>query len=114
MRWVRCEKVGFVSTFEIDGEIKFEHGQWTGPDSERSSNWRELRNLKQVAERVVKAEDYRGIKVSNFTDNTTTKSAFWTGMSKPSLLSEFVLELHEPEMSHDLTLYVIPTWVGNG
>jgi hypothetical protein len=98
---------GFGATFQVNGQILFEYGQWTTEDAENSSNWRELNNLVLALERLLKENKLRGSEIFVFTYNATAESAFWKGTSTSEMLFELVLRLRELELEYDLILHVV-------
>jgi hypothetical protein len=99
---------GFGATFQLNGQILYEYGQWTTEDSENSSNcWRELNNLVLALERLLNENKLRGSEIFIFTDNSTAEAAFWKGTSQSEKLFELVLWLREMELEHDLILHVV-------
>jgi hypothetical protein len=99
---------GFGATIQIGDEIIYEYGQWTQEVTEtKSSNWRELNNLVETLERVVKEYNLEGSEIFIFTDNTTAEAAFWKGTSRSKTLFELVLRLKILEMDYGLILHVV-------
>jgi hypothetical protein len=99
---------GFGATIQIGEDIIYEYGQWSSETTEtKSSNWRELNNLVEALERVVKKYNLEGAEIFIFTDNTTAKAAFWKGTSKSKTLFELVLRLKRLEMEYGLILHVV-------
>jgi hypothetical protein len=99
---------GFGATIQIGNEIVYEYGQWSSEVTEtKSSNWRELNNLVEALERIVKEYDLSGSEIFIFTDNTTAEAAFWKGTSKSKTLFELVLRLKILELECGLILHVI-------
>jgi hypothetical protein len=97
---------GFGATIQIGDEILYEYGQWSTEVTEtKSSNWRELNNLVETLERVVKEYELAGSKIFIFTDNTTAEAAFWKGTSRSKTLFELILCLKVLEMEHGLILH---------
>jgi hypothetical protein len=99
---------GFGATIQIGEEIIYEYGQWSSEVTEtKSSNWRELNNLVEALERIVKEYALEGSEIFIFTDNTTAEAAFWKGTSKSKTLFELVLRLKVLELDYGLILHVI-------
>lgn len=97
----------FGSSFEKDQHIEFEYGQWCTESSERSSNWRELKNVVEAVRSFVEKHDLLGAEIFIFTDNSTAEGAFWKGTSSSRRLFELVLELRELQMRRGLHLHVV-------
>jgi hypothetical protein len=98
---------GFGATFQVNGQILFEYGQWMTEGSEQLSNWQELNNLVLALERLLRENKMRGSEIFIFTDNGTTKSAFWKGTSTSKLLFELVLRMRVMKLEYDLILHVV-------
>lgn len=117
-----ASKHGFGSSIELpDKSIIWRHGQWrleeeyqkTKPEDgpslmeERSSNYRELRNLVEVLESAFNEGLLLSREVFMFTDNSTAESAFFKGTSSSELLFELVLRLRKLEMSGQCVIHMI-------
>jgi len=98
---------GFGITLEINGEVYYEYGQWNEVADNRSSNWREAKNLLEGLRRAISDHELNGLEIFIFTDNTTAEATFWKGWSKNKSLSNIVLELRKLEMQYDVQLHVI-------
>jgi hypothetical protein len=99
---------GFGATIQIGDKFIYQYGQWSQEVTEtKSSNWRELNNLVEALEGVVKQYDLDGSKIFISTDKTTAEAAFWKGSSRSKTLFELVLRLKVLEMEHDVMLHVV-------
>jgi len=76
------------SSFEKNGYVEFEYGQWCTKSSEESSNWRELKNVVEAIKGFVKRHELQGSEIFIFTDNSTAEAAFWKGLSTSEKLFE--------------------------
>jgi hypothetical protein len=100
--------LGFGATIQIGDSIWYEYGQWSEEVvEERSSNWRDLTNLVEFLERLVKEHKLGGSEIFIFTDNDTSEAAFWKGTSSSPLLFDLVLRLRKLEMDSHLILHVV-------
>jgi len=98
---------GFGFTLELDGHVYYSYGQWDDRAEDRSSNWREAKNLLESLRRAVEDHHLQGLELFVFTDNTTAESTFWKGWSKDKLLSGIILKMRKLEMEFDLLLHSI-------
>jgi len=101
-----ASEAGFGRTLQVDGVVYYECGQWGEYADNKSSNWREARNLLDGLRRALEAHPCRGLEVFIFTDNTTAESVYWKGYSSNRELSEIVLGMRLLEMEYDLVLHV--------
>ena len=124
-----ASKQGFGASIEMpDKSIHWRFGQWRlddepylGPDlsrgepaweggshrKEKSSNYRELRNLVEALEDALDKGLLDGREIFMFTDNSTAESAFFKGTSSSELLFDLVLRLRKIEMTGRCVLHVI-------
>ena len=121
MRRVRCREMigvfygfgdasrdGFGTTFRHQsGNTEFRFGQWCTEESERSSNYRELKNLVELIEERVATGELRGCEMFLFTDNSTAESVYCKGNSSSRLLFDLVLRLRKLAFEGDLLLHVV-------
>jgi hypothetical protein len=56
---------------------------------------------------LVSEHDMRGCNIFIFTNNSTTKAAFWKGISQSEALHDLVLCLKVLELKHAITLHVV-------
>jgi hypothetical protein len=86
--------LAFGTTIQIGDKIWYEYGQWSSEVvEEKSSNWREFTNLVEFLENAILRHKLEGSELFIFTDNSTSESAFWKGMSSSPLTFELVLRL---------------------
>jgi hypothetical protein len=91
-----------------DGVIFYRQGLWKWTIiKERSSNYRELRNLVDGLERAAEKGLLDGTEVWMFTDNTTAEAAFFRGSSKSRELHKLVLCLRVLEMKLGVRIWVV-------
>ena len=117
-----ASKQGFGSTIVTpDQAIHWTAGHWTleeeqrnlqsgeGPTliQERSSNYRELRNLVQELEKAFDKGLLDDREVFMFTDNSTAESAYFKGSSKSELLFGLVLRVRKIEMSGRCKIHMV-------
>ena len=101
-------KSGFGATFEDqNGNIWFRLGVWGDDTSDRSSNWRELANLVEALEAKAQDENFRGIEIFLFTDNSTAEAAFYKGASSSKRLFDLILRLKKLELAVGCLFHVI-------
>ena len=101
-------KSGFGATFEDDdGNIWFRLGVWGDDANDLSSNWRELANLVEALEARAEDENFRGIEIFLFTDNSMGEAAFYKGTSSSKRLFELVLRLKKLELSIGCVFHLI-------
>ena len=74
---------------------------------EESSNYRELRNLVEMIEALVKDGTLKGHELFMFTDNSTAESAFFKGTSSSEKLFNLVLRLRRIEMEGHLFIHLV-------
>ena len=98
---------GFGYAVDIDGKLYDEFGEWKAAICEQSSNYRELRNLKNAVERLAKENLLEDAELFLFTDNFVAERAYYNGGSSQSkYLDALVFELWDLQMHHDFDLYV--------
>jgi hypothetical protein len=118
-----ASKQGFGSTIVTpDGKIHWTSGHWTLDQEqqsaehvdgarpivyERSSNYRELRNLVEELEKAYKKGLLDDREIFMFTDNSTAESAYFKGTSSSELLFGLVLHLRKIEMSGKCILHMV-------
>ena len=117
-----ASKHGFGASIELpDKSIIWRFGQWrleeefarTNPVNglsfmeERSSNYRELRNLVEALESAYLDGLLRNREIFMFTDNSTAEAAFFKGTSSSELLFDLVLRLRKIEMTGDCIIHMI-------
>jgi hypothetical protein len=99
--------VGFSLDIEVKGELLFQHGRWCDATAEATSNYRELKNLLDGLEEMVRSGRVKDAEVFLFTDNSTAEAVFYRGNSSSRPLFELMLRLRKVEMDGGLNLGVI-------
>ena len=115
-----ASKSGFGASIELpDKSIVWRFGQWTLEQEqeeahpglsfikERSSNYRELRNLVEALEGAHTEGLLSDREVFMFTDNSTAESAYFKGISTSEDLFELVLRLRKLEMTGDCIIHMV-------
>lgn len=98
---------GFGYAVDVDGRLYDEYGSWNSAISEQSSNYRELRNLKNAVQRLALEGVLSDAELYLFTDNYVAERAYYNGGSSNSKhLDALVFELWDLQMYHDFDLYV--------
>ena len=91
---------------DSDGHVGFRFGTWDHTSSDKSSNYREMRNLVETLEAMASEGELAGYELFLFTDNSTAESAFFKGSSSSKDLFELVLRLQKLEMNQSCRIYV--------
>jgi hypothetical protein len=99
--------VRFILDIEVKDELVFRHGHWCDAMAEASSNYRELKNLVDGLEEMVRLGRVKDAEVFLVTDNTTAEAVFYRGNSTTRPLFELMLRLRKVEMDGGLNLRVI-------
>jgi hypothetical protein len=99
--------VGFILDMEVKGRLFYRHGHWCDATAEASSNYRELKNLVDGLEELVRSGRVKDAEVFLFTDNSTAEAVFYRGNSTSRPLFELMLRLRKVEMDGGLNLRVI-------
>lgn len=117
-----ASKQGFGASIEFpDKNLFWKFGQWRLRDEqivlaggrgisfieERSSNYRELRNLVETLEEVDRKGLLLNREVFMFTDNSTAESAFFRGTSSSKHLFNLILRLRKIEMAGSCQIHMI-------
>ena len=76
-------------------------------DEDKSSNYRELRNLANTVEEEATEGHLTNGELWLFTDNSTAESCFFRVGSSSKLLHELVLRLRKAEMKYGFTLHMV-------
>ena len=79
--------MGFMLDMEVEGDLFFHHGHWCDATAEASSNYRELKNLVEGLEELVRSGRVKDAEVFLFTDNSTAEAVFYRGTAHPGLSS---------------------------
>jgi hypothetical protein len=116
-----ASKEGFGASIQLPNHnIVWRFGQWRLKDEqilhqgvemnmikERSSNYRELRNLVEAIEQVFKDGLLNHCELFMFTDNSTAEAAYFKGTSSSRDLFDLVLRLRAIEMTGLCMLHVV-------
>ncbi len=98
---------GFGASWESDKGISFRMGIWSEEvNKDKSSNFRELKNLVETLELMGKNDELNGVEIFFFTDNSTAERAFYKGSSSSKLLHELVSRLKNLEMYVGCKIYL--------
>jgi hypothetical protein len=99
---------GLGSSIQLaNGSIFIRCGMWGSDTEDRSSNYRELRNLVDSVEAGIASGDLQGAELFLFTDNRTAEGASYRGNSDNKHLFELVVRLRCLDMSSSLHLHLI-------
>jgi hypothetical protein len=93
--------------FDKLDNVKYRHGEWSVWVSEKSSNYRELRNLVELVEEAVQDGSLDDTELFLFTDNTTAEYAYYKGNSSNKDLFELVERLHSLTMDGRAIIHII-------
>ena len=97
---------GFGATIHLGDDLQFRYGQWVTAISEKSSNYRELRNLVDTLEGLCENGNLKGCELFLFTDNLVAEYAYYKGSSSSRMLFDLVLRMRKLQMDGDLILHV--------
>lgn len=99
---------GFGGTMG-DGEqdVTYRMGIWGRDAEDKSSNYRELRNLVEHVESEATKGNLSNTELFIFTDNSTAEGAFYRNNSSSKLLHELVVRLRLVEIEHSVIIHVI-------
>jgi hypothetical protein len=98
---------GFTMQEQTSDRVHYRFGQWCNDVSEATSNYRELVNLVDRLETMVRKEKLMGSEVYLFTDNSTAEAVYYKGNSSSPKLFELIVRLRQLEMEGGLILHVI-------
>lgn len=98
---------GFGASVGLPHGIQGRFGIWGRDEEDKSSNYRESKNLVDTVEEEVYAGRLNQAELWLFTDNSTAASCFVKGSSTLELLHELILRLRELEMRADLKLFLV-------
>ena len=98
---------GFGSSWEVDKQVNYRFGVWGRDNVDKSSNYRELRNLVETLEEIAQKQGLHGVEIYFFTDNSTAEAAFHKGSSTSELLHELVTRLRLLEMERGCKIHLI-------
>ena len=98
---------GFGSSVGLPHGVQGRFGIWGKDEEDKSSNYRELKNLVETVEEEVSVGRLDKAELWLFTDNSTAESCFAKGSSTSELLHELILRLRRMEMSAGLKLFLV-------
>jgi hypothetical protein len=82
-------------------------GFWCSEISERSSNYREFRNLVEHIRQEAKLGRLAGLEVWIYTDNQVTESVWYNGTTTERSLFELILDLRQQAIEGNFVLHVV-------
>ena len=97
----------FGGVLQIGNTINFQYGQWSSKISEKSSNYRKLRNLVETLEGLYLKRKLSNCKICLLTDNIVADYAFYKGSSSSKRLFELILQLRRLEIERSLIIHLI-------
>ncbi len=95
-------------------ELRYRVGIWTAEEEEESSNFKELCNLVETAEKEAEAGRLRNCEFFLFTDNLVAESCYYCGSSSSPKLHSLVLLLRVLEMRFGMRVLVVNMSHDNG
>ena len=101
---------GFGASFVKAGDedkIYFRYGRWGSDLDASSSNFRELNNLVESLEDIVKEQNLGGVEIYVFTDNSTAEAAFYKGSSSVKTLFNLILRLKNLEVKAGVKIVMV-------
>jgi hypothetical protein len=102
-----ASSAGFGSTMMRPRGIHGRFGLWGKDKEDKSSNYRELRNLVETVEEEAREGYLKDSKLWLFTDNSMAESCFFKGGSTSKLLHELILRLKKAEIQHGFILHMV-------
>ena len=96
---------GFGSMWGEEDSLAYRVGVW-GSESNRSSNFRELKNLLDTLDKM-KESNLAGVEVYMFTDNSTSEAAYYKGSSTSKDLHAMVGKLWAIELEEGCKINVV-------
>ena len=109
-----ASSTGFGSTMMRPRGIHGRFGLWGKDEEDKSSNYRELRNLVEMVEEEAREGYLKDSELWLFTDNSMAESCFFKGGSTSKLLHELILRLKKTEIQHCFILHMVHaagTWM---
>jgi hypothetical protein len=103
---------GFGSTVQCPSGVHSRFGLWGKDKEDKSSNYRELRNLVETVEEEAGKSYLKNSKLWLFMDISTAKSCFYKGGSSSKLLHELILRLKKAKICHGFVLYLVHAVAG--
>ena len=98
---------GFGATVERADGVHGRFGLWGKDADDKSSNYRELRNLVETVEEEASEGHLSNVELWLFTDNSTAESCYYKGSSTSPLLHELILRLRKVEIDIGFRLYMV-------
>ena len=96
---------GFGSTIQLpSSRIQIRYGMWGSDANDKSSNYRELRNLVEAVENNL--QELQDSELFLFTDNSTAEGAYYRGNSPNKNLFELVVRLRLLDMTSSIRLHL--------
>jgi hypothetical protein len=97
---------GFGSSIQLSAsQTHIRYGMWGRDAEDKSSNYRELRNLVESIEANLPALE--GAELFLYTDNSTAESAYYRGNSSNKFLFELIVKLRLLDMTSSLHLHLL-------
>jgi hypothetical protein len=97
---------GFGSSIQVAaGRTHIRYGMWGRDAEDKSSNYRELRNLVESIE--ANLSTLEGAELFLYTDNSTADSAYYRGNSTNKFLFELIVKLRLLDMTSSLRLHLL-------
>jgi hypothetical protein len=97
----------FGSTIQRPSGVHSRFGLWVKDEEDKSSNYRELRNLVDTVKEEASKSYLKNSKLWLFTDNSTAKSCFYKGGLSSKLLHELILRLKKAKICHGFILHLV-------
>jgi hypothetical protein len=88
-------------------KVRLRRGFWCSEVSEKSSNYRELRNLVEAVKDLHETSDLTGMEIWLFTDNKVAEAVYAKGNSDNKLLFELMLELRLLSLQIGFILHIV-------
>ena len=98
---------GFGSSWTVRGKTRYRIGLWGSDNKDKSSNYRELKNLLETLQKLDEEGDLNGSEIYLFTDNSTSENTYYKGSSKSKLLHGMVGQLRALELSAGCRIDII-------
>ena len=103
-----ASKSGFGATIQgSTSGVWFRLGVWSCQEEAESSNYRELANLVETLEERAKLDEFRGVELFLFTDNSTAEASFYRGTSSSPKLYQLIVRLRLLEVARGCLIHFI-------
>lgn len=99
--------LGFGSSIQTNLGLRIRHGIWGSDAKNKSSNYKELRNIVETIEADVRSGFLSGSELFIFTDNIVDESCFYRETSSSRHLFNLIFRLRKAEMDGGLKLHVL-------